>query len=379
MTAKPSFNKTAVAGLVTLILMLSGCLSLKNGQRSDVVILPLGGEVVVTEGSVVYSLPLTVFEIDVVAERTVSVPGPYAGYATEMLGLDDIIMSGEEKWTLENVTLRTVEELDPSQFYVIQGTSLMQTNVLALKRSGLILDITPEVYASTSFSHNQGGTDYSGLLFPDLGADIYTTMKTDTAYKVVRADTAFIRVPYLVENKKKLTVGEEAAAAAQKLLELREGKHMILTGETNVFPQDGAAINEINRLDREYTALFAGKTWTETKHFRIWFTPRPSMAGQNTVIFNFSSAEGMKTAGNNAGSPVILELLPSNKTKDLNLVVRPAGSEKEMSRSDRLYYRVPDVVDIRITQGNETLCTARKLVYQFGNTVTLPSNIIIGK
>lgn len=379
MTTKPSFKKTAITGLFTLLLMLSGCLPLKNGQRSDVVILPLGGEVEVTEGSVVYSLPLTVFEIDVVAERTVSVPGPYAGYAREMLGLDDIILSGEEKWTLGNVTLRTVEELDPSQFYVIQGTTLMQTNVLALKRSGLILDITPDVYASTSFSQNQGGTDYSGLLFPDLGSDIYTTMKTDTAYKVVRADTAFIRVPYLVENKKKLSVGEEAAAAAQKLLELREGKHMILTGETNVFPQDGAAINEINRLDREYTALFAGKSWTETKHFRMWFTPRPSMAGQKTVLFSFSSSEGMKTAGNSTGTPIVLELLPSNKTKDLNLVVRPAGSEKEMTGSDRLYYRVPDVVDIRLTQGNETLCTARKLVYQFGNTVTLPSNIIIGK
>ncbi len=87
----------------------------------------------------------------------------------------------------------------------------------------------------------------------------------------------------------------------------------------------------------------------------------------------------MKSAGNTAGRPVMLELVPSNKTKDLNLVVRPAGSEKEMSGADRLYYRVPDVVDIRITQGNETLCTARKLVYQFGNTVTLPSNIIIGK
>ena len=174
-------------------------------------------------------------------------------------------------------------------------------------------------------------------------------------------------------------MAEEAAAAAQKLLELREGKHMILTGETNVFPQDGAAINEINRLDREYTALFAGKTWNETKHFRISFTPRPSMAGQNTVLFNFSSSQGMRTAGDGAGRPVVLELLPSNKTKDLNLVVRPAGSEKEMAGSDRLYYRVPDVVDIRITQGNETLCTARKLVYQFGSTVALPSNIIIGK
>ncbi|HUW93832.1 MAG TPA: DUF4831 family protein [Bacteroidales bacterium] len=379
MTNQLSIRKAAGAGLVILILMFSGCLSLRNRPGSDVVILPLGGEVKVTEGSVIYALPLTVFEIDVVAERTIVVPGPYAGFAKEMLGLDNVIMSEEEIWTMGNVTLCTVEELDPSQFYIIQGTSLMQTNVLALKRSGLILDITPDVYSSTSFSHNQGGTDYSGLLFPDLGADVYTSMKTDTVYKVIKADTAFIRVPYLVENKKKPSVGEEAAAAAQKLLELREGKHMILTGETNIFPQDEAAINEINRLDREYTALFAGKNWSETRHFRIWFTPQPSMAGKKTTLFNFSSVEGMRLAGSSSGKPVDLELVPSNKTQNLNLVVRPIMSQKEIDRADRLYYRVPDVVDIRITQGNETLCTARKLVYQFGNTVTLPSNIIIGK
>ncbi len=372
-------KKNAAACFIAIMMAFTGCLSPKHGSGSDVVVLPLGGNVTMREGSVVYALPLTVFEIDVVAERTVSVPGPYAAYAREMLGIDYAVTSQKETWTLGNVTLSTVEELDPSQFYIIQGTSLMQTNVLVMKRSGLILDITPDVYASTSFSHNQGGTDFSGLLFPDLGADEYMSLKTDTAYKIIKADTAFIRIPYLVEKKKKPSLEEEAAAAANKLLELREGKHMILTGETNIFPQDAAAINEINRMDREYTALFSGKSWTETKHLRLWFTPRSSMTGKKTVLFNFSAEEGMRPAGSDTGLPVELELVPSNKTKDLNMIVRPVASEKEMSRNDNLYYRVPDVVDIRISRGNETLCTARKLVYQFGNTVALPSNFIIGK
>jgi len=241
------------------------------------------------------------------------------------------------------------------------------------------MDINPSVYSKMSFSHNPGDTDYSGLLFPDLGADEYMSFKTDTAYKVIKADTAFIRVPYLVEKKKKPSVAEEAAAAAKKLLELREGKHMILTGETNIFPQNAAAINEINRLDNEYTALFAGKSWTETRHFRFWFIPRPSMAGDKTALFSFSQIYGINPAGVGQGQPVTIEMIPSNKTKDLNLVVKAVSSEKEFETADKLYYRVPDVVDIRISQGNETLCTARKLVYQFGNRVTLPANFIIGK
>jgi hypothetical protein len=365
--------------LLFTLMVLAACSSLKKAEKNNLIVLPLGNEVQVTDGSLVYALPLTVFEIDVVAERTIEVPGPYATFALEMLGLNNVITSEAETWSIVDINLRSVEELDPSQFYVIQGTTLMQSNAFALKRSGLILDINPEVYASKSISQNHGGSDYSGLLFSDLGADEYVSFESDTAYKIVKADTAFIRIPYLVEKKKTPSLNEEASAAAKKLLELREGKHLILTGETNIFPQDDASIIEINRLDKEYTALFAGKIWSEIRHFRFWFTPQLSMTGKKTVLFNFSATEGVKATESNKGQPVYIEMAASNKTKDLNLIVRPVTSDKEIALSDRLFYRVPDVVDIRITNGNATILTARKLVYQFGNTVALPANFIIGK
>ncbi|MCI0522333.1 MAG: DUF4831 family protein [Bacteroidales bacterium] len=368
-----------IAFLYSVIILMTGCIPSKTASKSDMVILPLGGEVKVTDGSIVYALPLTVLEFDIVAERTIEIPGPYSEFAEEMIGLADVIADENEYWSLRSVTLRTVEELDPSQYYVIEGTTLMQTNLLALRKSGLVLDINPERYASSVVSHNQGESDFQGPLFPDLGAQEYTSMKTDTAYKVVKADTAFIRIPYLVQKKKSLTLEEEAGEAARRLLELREGKHMILTGETNIFPQDGSAIDEINRLDREYSALFAGKSWTETKHYRIWFTPQLSMAGDKTTLFTFSETGGLTDAGTNSSDPVSIELIPSGKTRDLNLIVRPVVSEKEIAVADKLFYRVPDVVDIRVSAGNKTICTARKLIYQFGNTVALPSNFVIGK
>jgi len=74
-----------------------------------------------------------------------------------------------------------------------------------------------------------------------------------------------------------------------------------------------------------------------------------------------------------------MEIIPSGKTRDLKLVMRPASAKTEQTATDRLYYRVPDVADITVSLGDEKLLTARKLVYQFGSTVALPSNIIIGK
>jgi len=365
--------------LLVLLLISAGCSTLQKGSSPDIVILPLGGEAKAIDGSIVYALPLTVLEFDIIARKTIEVPGPYAGFADEMLGLNDVITKENERWSLADVTMNCVEELDPLQFYIIQGTTLMQTNLLALKKNGLVLDINPEVYSETGFSGNQGGQNGTGLLFPDMGAQEYVSTKTDTAYRVVKADTVFIRVPYLIEKKKEMTLEAQASDAADRLLELREGKHMILTGETNIFPQDGAAIDEINRLDREYTALFAGKSMTETKHFRVWFTPVLSMATEKRTIFRFSETGGVLPAADSKGTPVLIEMTPSYKTKNLNLITRPDSSEREAKAPDKLYYRVPDVVDIRISSGNETLYSGRKLIYQFGNTVTLPSNFIIGK
>jgi hypothetical protein len=372
-------KKFAIVTLAALMFITGGCSTLTKQSSGDIVVLPLGGEVKVTEGSIVYALPQTVLEFDVIAEKTTEIPGPFAGYAREMIGLDKVIREENEIWTLTDVRMKTVEELDPAQFYVIQGTTLMQTNLLALKKNGLVIDINPDIYASAGFSHLQQGQELQGPLFPDRGAYEYGSTRTDTAYRLVKADTVFIRIPYLVQNKKAMTVAEEAREAADRLLELREGRHMILTGETNIFPQDGAALEEINRLEREYTALFAGKSWSEIKHFRFWVTPDPSMSGKKTTVFSFSEARGVLPAGDSGGSPVQIEMTASGKTRDLKLVVMPVSSQKELASRDRLYYRVPDVVGFSLTMGNEVLLTSRNLVYQFGNTVALPSNFIIGK
>ena len=68
-------------------------------------------------------------------------------------------------------------------------------------------------------------------------------VQSDTAYKRISIDSSFVRVPYVVEKKKRLTIDQLAERAAKRLMEMREGKHLILTGEANVFPQSDAAIN----------------------------------------------------------------------------------------------------------------------------------------
>ena len=250
-----------------IILTFPACSPSQQMVESKGNVTPLSTPGALRDGSIVYGLPRTVFTVVARIERTVEKPGPYAQYAEALLGLTDAIKNENESWTIENVTVKSHDELDPSEYYVISSTNLFQTNVLALKKEGLILDLNPEIFKQDRKPGINGESDNPHSGFYDLGSDEYFQTQRDTAYKRMNIDSSFVRVPYIVEKQKKLSVDQLAEKAAKRLMELRDGKHLILTGEATVFPQSDAAINEINRMEKAYTELFTGKTFRETLTF----------------------------------------------------------------------------------------------------------------
>lgn len=372
-------SKIQVLTIFLFILIMISCSIKRSLTKPETVILPLGDTIRLTGGSLVYSLPMTVFTVQIEMERTIEKPGPYSRYAGELLGIKDAITQETENWSIKNIELNTLEELDPSEFYVIESNTLIQTNALALKKAGLILDINPDIYRKVDGKIFSKESAIDQMRFLDLGADEYYTIRRDTAFRIVKMDTTFIKIPYLVEKRKQLTIDQLAEKAAKTLMELRDGRHLILTGEANVFPQNEAAINEINRLEEEYTALFAGKIWKESKNFSYTLIPTKEMGGKQVVLFRFSELTGPEDAVGKGGKPVNVELIPAHKAKELTIIKKPQPEGLPVQKFDKLYYRVPDVADIKITLGNETLYNARKLIYQFGEVIPLPANFIIGK
>jgi hypothetical protein len=360
------------------LLILASCASNRKMYNSDVIVTPLSGEINITEGCIVYALPLTVLDIKLEVEHVIGRPGPYARYAESLLGLKDVMQEPYERWTLRGVTIKSHEEADPSGFYIIETSSIFQTNALELKRAGLILDINPGSNIMAESVNPSIISESGRFQVSDLGADEYFQTKADTLYKLVNVDTAFVRVPYLIEKKQKLTTEDLAERAAIRLMEMRDGKHLILTGEANVFPQDESSIAEMNRLEKEYTELFTGKIWRENRVFSFQVIPQKEMAGEKITICKISDTKGPVIPDDKNGVPLIMELNPEEKTKGLNLITK-TPAESSSSRSDRLFYRVPDMVQLNMTYGNEVFNTSRQLIYQFGEVVQLPSNFIIGK
>lgn len=364
-----------ISGFLILISLAFSCTTIKEVPVTvNTRILPLGDTVKLYEGSLLYSLPQSAFEFTVVAQRTVQTAGPYHNYAEQFLGLSDVIRSNQKIWALKDVKIRSFKELDPEHYYIIESDGLLESNALALKEAGLILDINSSLYKSRNYySKNLENTDISGISIRDMGSDEYFDIEKDTSYRVVELDTAFVRIPYVLERRRQLSLEEQAENTARILLELREGRHLILTGEANVFPQDRASIDEINRLENEYISLFSGKSSSEIVTFKFFMVPEKIMEDKPVILFRFSPEDGVLEANDLTGRPVVVELMSAGKVDNINLVER----EEKKGTYDKIYYRVPEVVDISVTDGRSTLGKSRELVYQFGKVVTLPANYII--
>lgn len=365
--------------IILLITFLTGsCALQKKLAAPGNVTVPLSDTVGLRDGTVVYALPMTVFTIKVQAERTIELPGPYARYAEELLALKGVILNESELWTVKGVSVSSHEEADPSEYYVIQGSSMMQTNALAMRKEGLILDLNQRMNAQGESFVDGKEVNLDQFRSYDLGSDEYYQVQTDTAFKRITMDSTFIRIPYIVEKKKKLTDEQLAERSARRLMEMRDGKIMILTGEANVFPQNDAAINEINRMEKEYTELFTGKTLTETRNFVYQFVPQKDNIGKPITLFVFSETTGPEAVNSKNGIPFTIQLVPEQRTKDITIMTKE-HSGTTVPMLDKLYYRIPDVASLRISLGNNTIYSSRKLVSQFGEVMQLPANYIIGK
>jgi len=357
---------------------ISSCLTGKKTSGTARITSISSDTMELSDGSLIYALPRTVFTVKIEAERTLMIPGPYADYAEDFLGLKDVPKVREEHWSLKSLSISSHEEVDPSEYYVIHADGMFRSNVLALKKEGIILDLNPAVNYQELNNTGNKGIDSNRLKPLDLGSDEYYEVQTDTAFRRVKIDSAFIRIPYIVEKKKKLSQDQLAERAAKRLMELRDGKVLILTGEATVFPQDNASINEINRMEKEYTELFAGKYITDINVFTYQFIPMKELSGKSSPIFRFSEETGPEETSSSSGIPVLAEVVPEQKTKDI--VIFEKGTQKSSDALyDKLFYRIPDVANIKIIMNGKILYSSRKLVYQLGEVMQLPSNYVIGR
>ena len=301
--------------------------------------------------TVTYSLPQTTVTVEVDAVQENFFAGPYAPYAKRFLGID-VRETDASRSYVKEVRLVTRVEADPKARFTVD-TKGVEDRFLALSSQGLV-----------SFQDKLEAGDLVWRFNPQPEADFgtrgvtsQTRTETRTIWKEVETDTAFVRVPVEEAYQIQKTPEMKAQEAADMILKARKERFIISTGNTDAtFSGEalGAALAELDRVEKEYLTLFTGYTVAREQHGSFDVVPSPEDRMYRYQAFRLSNRDGLVAEG--AGSIYNLEFEPTE-------VVDPASAK---DTRNVVHYRIPAVCNVKLTNGGKTLFESRIPVYQLG-------------
>jgi hypothetical protein len=360
-------NKSLI--YMAIMVLLAGCATTEPLQ---VRVTPLGKEPAKVKEQYVYALPQTVLKVEVTLREVRSIPGPYWEYAEKYLGLKEVVKAKSSRWNIWDVAIGQHLELDPQHFYslnVMEG-ELDDASLNPYLEQGIILRGTEIIHESMKGNGLESTSRDNFIRYDDLGVSNNFEERTETMYKTIVTDTAFVEVPVqrtVVEQKSSATKAKEAA---NFLLELRTRRFEMLTGEYEVYPDGeamGASIQKLDQMEASYLSLFTGKTITRVLK-RTWFViPEPGSNESSYPLDVFSNQLGFVPAELNEGQTLEVVISPMGKT------IRVGGYFSASSAPpNALIYRIPDMAELKVMLGEQALSTHRITIYQSGNLLTAP-------
>ncbi len=313
-------------------------------------------------GTIVYALPKTSIKLYVEATREVFTAGPYAKFASKYLGFE-VPVDNKESCTLKSVDLRWFVEADAAQTNTVSlKDSKGATNFLAMTATGLVSMFEQSTTAAVPWRFaNEARTQD----FNNRGHEPHLAKESTTFYRTVKTDKGYERVPVQQSQVVEKNIERRAEEAANAVYSLRKKRMDLLTGDADNVPAGDAlraALEEINRLEQEYLSLFVGKSSVDVQSANFEVVPDPGQTKQLYIVFRLSDTEGLLAPDNMAGRPVVLELTADKKT------AIPVVEEK----GKFVRYRIPEVVQARLLDGQYLLLQTRVPVYQLGRVVAFP-------
>lgn len=313
------------------------------------------------QGSVVYSLPSTTLVFDVEAVQENFYAGPYARFAAKYLGIE-VRQQDESICHIKKVKMTPYIEADLSKRYSVDPGIGGINPFLTLSSQGLISLSGAKIGDSGvwRFPSNVKGD------FSDKGVNSNLITEETTLYRNSN-DNAYSKISVQQNMTVQKSPEKKAAETAELIFELRQKRLQIVTGDTDATYSGeamGAAVEELTRLEKEYLSLFIGYSVYQEIQTRFEIIPQSENEIQKYVAFRISDKEGIVSADNLAGTPVILELTPENITS-------PEAPAKS-SKVSYITYRIPASCKVKLYKGTQSLLESRVPVYQLGVESSFP-------
>ena len=319
--------------ILALLLIISSCATAQKTVRVNAI--------KANDYGVVYSLPVTSFEVTLTIKKSTYQRGDFYTFAQRYLAIDNPVIENSVVYSLEDINVVNRGIPDKNNSYMVAFRAKSVEPFVFLKEDGLIVSINAEQELE---------------VIPEL---------------IIPAGVSPSENPRRYLSQETLMAGSTAKQAelvARQIFDLRRSRNDILAGEAESMPPDGNAYNvvmsEIDRQEKALTELFAGSLETEYFTKTVVVVPEQNNIDRQ-VIARFSEKLGVVDVDNLAGEPIYLSL--TNKTPKVDMQL----SAKELQRlesklSEGIVYNIPAKADLVIEFKNRVAKNMEVDVVQFG-------------
>lgn len=290
------------------------------------------------EYGLVYSLPQTAFEIEVVAVKETAISGPFSKYSKIFTTDSKIINEDNVKWNIESVRITPYGVADTDNMYLMQLKAGLPTYI-CVAQDGMLLSINKE---TTVPSQNPLTVErYEGV--PTTGKEYLEFVNED----FIAAQSSY----------------KQAQLLAEEIMEVRDAKLSLTRGTAETMPTDGRQLElmlaSLDKQEKSLTQAFVGNAWKE----RIikTFTFLPADEGK-TVLFRLSQNDGPVDANDYSGEPVYINV---RVVEEPSIPVDAKGEDKKLPK-DAVMYCIPGVAELSLSYTGKNLFQKDYPMSQFG-------------
>lgn len=276
------------------------------------------------EYGLIYSLPKTVLDITIEAEKEVKKPGEYFKYAKKYLDSDNAIAQTSQQWTLKSITVNVRAVADADERYLVQfkkGT----TPYMYVNDQNFPLAInTEKVYK------------VEAPVLPEAKSAEPTPLETAAATQVISQE--------MLQSQ---SSAKRAELAANQIYALRQSRTDLITGQADQMPPDGQAmqlvLDNIAAQEAALTAMFMGTVQhsTDVKTFTIV----PDSLGGESIVARLSALNGIVDSDDLSGCPIYVNIEVAERGQ---LPVNEATGLVKTFPKGGIAYRIPGKAKVAV-------------------------------
>lgn len=319
------------------------------------------------QNGVFYSLPRTVFQVDVVISKIDDVPGPYASLAPQVLGLTDYVNRAETQYAIKGIYVQSITEADPNAIYFLnfgeQSAKSDRTFLVQLQANGVLKGMNETTFLDEEDrkAKLELREDYFSRDF-NYFADLNQLVRIDTIIRRVSVDTTTIEDVVYNRTMVEKTKLQRAQDAANTYMDIQKNRLELLSGfqEVNYPAQTIELMNsELRKMEADYLALFKGKRFVSEEKFSFYILPEGDKSRQTYPVFKFSKERGVGDLTATFGARVNL-LVQTNGVTDI------LDNQSSADLSLGIFYRVPEFARVWLEYNDTEYAKNTFLIPQLG-------------